>query len=425
MKPTPRACTLLAVLLACTSLASGPADAARRRPVRHPNPAAATKATPRPPGRATIGRPKYDASERLLVVPYKGDEPAYTRGVLRLPPRVVFDFDADAPGLPLVNEVVFSHPSWLGWSLAPRGGKGGHARVTLVLKRAVTVTVVVDAKRHALLLIPAGAPDQPPTPAPRKPSAVPESTPAPVKSPTPTPTPALPSPLPSPSPVAHPSLTPMPATPTPKPTMPPPRPTVAPVRQATAGGPRLAVELPLLAYDQASPAQHVDGVLMPGLHADIPMGIPLGASAWSLGLDGRYLAPAYLDAAGALHARQEGWLAATALTRLPLGAVDLEGGLGWAVRLQNNVSAPGAFWHGPALHAGLNLPVIDGSGWAVRVGGGLMPYLVSSAGPTWGHELAVAFEVPLGNLALDVGYRRFGVGGEVFQGPYVSLITPR
>jgi hypothetical protein len=267
---------------------------------------------------------------------------------------------------------------------------------------------MVDPKRHALLFMPATVPDQPAaTPTP-KPSATPEATPTPTASPTATPTPS-PSPTPRPSPTFTP-------TPTPKPTLPPPRATEAPALPLATGGPRLAVELPVLAYDQASPATHLDAQLMPGVHVGVPL-----PGGWALGLDGRYLAPAYLDAGGVLHARQEGWLAAALSRRLPLGAVELDGGLGYFARLQNNVNAPAASWHGPQLRAALNLPVIDGSGWAVRLDGGLMPYLASAAGATWGHELAVGFEVPLGTLALDVGYRRFGVGGEVFQGPYLSL----
>jgi hypothetical protein len=180
-------------------------------------------------------------------------------------------------------------------------------------------------------------------------------------------------------------------------------------------------ELPILTYDQGSPAVHADLVAMPIAR----VAVPLGASAWSLGLDGRYLDLAYreADAAATLHARREAWLAATAWRRFGLGAVTLDGGVGYFARWQTDTAS--VLWHGPQLRAALDLPVIDGSGWAVRVGGGVMPYLFGGSGYTWGHDLAVAFEVPLGTFALDLGYRRFGLGGEVFQGPYVSLGGPR
>jgi hypothetical protein len=419
---SPRVFTLSVALLAALALASGPADAARAR--HRPTRPAAAKATPRPIAKVTLGRPKYDPVEKLLVVPYKGDEPAYARGTLRLPPRVVFDFDADAPGLPAITETVVGHPSFLSWALAPRAAKGGHARITLTLKRAVAVTVMVDPKRHALLLVP----EHPATPAPATP--VPTATPTPVVvvpptplgSPSPAPSAGLApvgspmpagSPKPSATPTASPKPTPM-ATPTPKPTLPPPAATPRPAAsRLVLDQPRLELELPLLSYDQGNPAAHADMVPMPAMRLALPM------DTWTLGLDGRTLALAYPDA-GTLRFHREAWLSAMGTRRFGLGAVGLDGGVGYFLRTQNDLTSTTA-WHGPKLAAALELPVIDGSGWAVRVGGGLMPYLFSNAGGSWGHELSVAFEVPLGPWALDVGYRRLGIGGEVLQGPYVSL----
>lgn len=424
----------LAVLVGALALGTpGPADARTRKhrssymrvhqSLRKSRATSRHKPSPKPPARkpsgTTVERPRYEDADRLLVVPFKGPQPAYTRGTLRLPPRLYFDFDADAPKVGSLNEVVFDHPTWLGWTFAPHGGIAGRARVTFIFKRPTSVAVTVDAKHHALLLMPAQMFLQAtPTPLP-----LPSPTPTPEPSPTPTPEP---SPTPTPTPVPTPTPTP---TPTPRPTPPPPR---------------LRVGMPVWTYDEddaaAGVAVHADSV--PALEAGLRLdGLLQG---WSADLSARSLGLTYTDGTNALHARQEWDAGLVAWHALNTGAIATAVGLAYDVRVQTAASSgsgtgfgfvPWRVAHGPTALGTLRLPVIDSSGWDVRLTGGVAPALFNvmpadtPALPwLWGYRLEAALDAPLGPLDLALGYRRMAYTGdgyaEIFQGPFVTLGGP-
>jgi hypothetical protein len=497
LKPSPRAWSLVTLAVATVALGAGSPDCAHAKSTSHTKPAS----HPKPPSHAVaskkaneagLGRPYYDKGERLLVLPYRGGEPSYTRGTLRLPPRVYFDFDEEASGIGILNEVVFDHPTWLGWAMAPHGAKNAQTRLTLMFKRPTTVSVTLDAHRHALLLMPSTDFQGAATPAPLAvvsprvaipgsartpqelyPSPVSEAYPTPdtqpPESPLPMPElsmaphpdvhtpgfvfhPATPAPLPSSEPSASSVATPFVHPPfrTPQAQAPEARPTLTPFTPYTPDAYRpapptdatssLGLVLPAYTYDETDPALGV------ATHADLPLAmdgrVVFGDvwPGWNAQIDAHVLGLTTFDAFHALHPRQEWGVQATVLRQAFWSGVGLQYGLGYLARYQSSPGASGGSFattpwrlaHGPSLQAGLRLPVIDASGWAVRLEGSAVPMLLNglpSGVPAlpwmWGYAFEVGVEAPLGALRLGGGYRRaaFNAEGyaELYQGPYLSL----
>ena len=180
-----------------------------------------------------LGRPRYDANEQGLRVPFAGTVPIYTRGTLKGPPRIFLDFDAPTRLPSVVSEGVPNHPVWLSWAMAPRDK--GKTRLTMVFRRDTTISVRVERERGHLVIVPRiPAPDggltpiTGPTPiVDESLPALPEATPAPRRT-----TPATPRPTPWAAPSPRPTMTPgLPPSPRPPmtPWIPPaPRPTMTP-----------------------------------------------------------------------------------------------------------------------------------------------------------------------------------------------------
>ena len=167
-----------------------------------------------------LGRPTYDANEQGLRLPFAGSVPVYTRGSLKSPPRIFFDFDAPSRLTTVVSAGVPGHPVWLSWAMAPRDKV--KTRLTLVFRRDTSISVRVDRERGFLMIVPR-------IPAP-EPSLRPVTGPAPVDESLP----VLPEATPQPLPRRTAPPTPAPARPaSPRPTMTPwipasPRPTMTP-----------------------------------------------------------------------------------------------------------------------------------------------------------------------------------------------------
>lgn len=186
-----------------------------------------------------LGRPRYDANEQGLRVPFAGTVPIYTKGTLKGPPRIFFDFDAPTRIATVVSEGVPNHPVWLSWAMAPRDKT--KTRLTMVFRRDTSIAVRVDRERGYFTIVPRiPAPDQTPrpvtgpTPIDESLPLLPEATPAPRRTatPMPLPTPAMPRPTMTPWIPPSPRPTMAPWIPSPRPTMTPwipsPRPTATP-----------------------------------------------------------------------------------------------------------------------------------------------------------------------------------------------------
>lgn len=175
-----------AAALAIATVSATLAQAGATRP-------ASTSAT------SMLGRPRYDANEQGLRVPFAGTVPIYTRGSLKAPPRIFLDFDAPTRIATVVSEGVPNHPVWLSWAMAARDK--GKTRLTMVFRRDTSISVRVDRDRGYLMIVPRiPAPDEAlrpvtgPTPIDESLPALPEATPAPRRTAAPLPTPAMPRP---------------------------------------------------------------------------------------------------------------------------------------------------------------------------------------------------------------------------------------
>lgn len=208
---------------AALAVATVSATLAQAQPARP----ASTSAT------SMLGRPRYDANEQGLRVPFAGTVPIYTKGTLKGPPRIFLDFDAPTRIATVVSEGVPNHPVWLSWAMAPRDK--GKTRLTMVFRRDTSIAVRVDRERGFLTIVPRiPAPDEAlrpvtgPTPIDESLPLLPEAaaTPAPRRTATPVPHASV-QPLPTPRATMTPWIPPSPR-PTMTPWIPSPRPTMTP-----------------------------------------------------------------------------------------------------------------------------------------------------------------------------------------------------
>lgn len=183
---------------------------------------------PAPAGRPVIGRPYFDATRSVVVVPFSGPTPDYRVFTLGgADYRVYFDFIGAVPAAGRTSSGRFGDTLFERWVLAPRSQEGP-TRLTLHLARPTRLVAQVAAADGQIRV---SAPDvrrpaPPRVPVPPRPVPTGVLTPIPLApSPAPSPVPATPAPAPSPSaPLARPLplVSPLP---TPRPTV---RPTAVP-----------------------------------------------------------------------------------------------------------------------------------------------------------------------------------------------------
>lgn len=421
----------------------------------------------------TLGRPRYDAEENGLRVPYVGAVPSFTRGTLKHPPRIYLDFRAPSRLTGVISEGVPTHPVWLSWAMAPRDRH--HTRLTLVFRRETAVTVTVDRERGILLIIPRlpavlplpsspGIPSRPPaavSPSPREsaptmptPSLAPASPAVPSEPPAPMTPPPAAAVTPAPSATIA-SATPL-VRPTPKPTF---RVPTSPEPMASAGPLEWGVGGSLAAgiYEEAPIGSNVtsraDVLRMQGLSLRAQVGgegnrraIAYGwLPGWGAGLDLYGVSMTLPDTvvAGSLQARQELRFQGQLTRALRVQPLELEGGLGLLGRYESTQRAgtPGALgqvlsgWRllvGPELVAGGRVPLGFVPGLDLYGEGAIAPLVLSlqpvEAAPypmLSASRVEVGLAARVAGLDIGLGYRRWALSGagygEVFSGPVLEL----
>jgi hypothetical protein len=96
--------------------------------------------------------PHYEAATGALVVPFCGDFPKVFADSYDVPPRIYVDVERADTALQAVRQQVQGDPLITEWEMV---AQAEHlVRITLVLTRASTLKVRVDAKRKELRLIP-------------------------------------------------------------------------------------------------------------------------------------------------------------------------------------------------------------------------------------------------------------------------------